>query len=338
MIFVSGGTGLVGSHLLYYLSRSGEKIKALKRKNSDTSRVKYVFSLYDENPGQLYDKIQWVEGDVLDYFSLENAIDEKDKVFHCAAIVSFHPSRHAQMMKVNVNGTSNLVNACLQKKAEKLCFISSIAALGRNSDGEEIDENTAWKTSRNNSAYAVSKYNAEREVWRGAAEGLKTVIVNPSVILGPGKWNIGSAQLFEQVWKGLRFYTNGINGFVDVRDVGRIMIRLMESDIVNERFIVNAENISYEFLFTEMAKALKKKPPNIRVNTLISEIAWRIEKLKFYLTGKQPLITKETARTANARYYYSTQKLLNTIDYQYIPARKSVRDTAEIFLNEHINQ
>ncbi len=335
MIYVTGGTGLVGSHLLYYLSREGHKIKALKRPGSDSRRLEKIFSHYDNNPAALLKNIEWVEGDVLDYFSLEDSISEGDQVYHCAAMVSFNPSDHDQMMRINVQGTGNLVNACLKKDIAKLCFVSSIASLGRTSDGEVVDERVGWKTSRNNSVYAISKYNAEREVWRASAEGLKVVIINPSVIIGPGRWDQGSAQLFEQVWDGLKFYSNGVNGLVDVRDVAQIMIKLMESDIDGERFIVNAESISYQKLFNEIAVNLGKKPPHIKVNPLITEIAWRIEKLKYLISGKAPLITKETARTANARYYYSSEKLLNAINHQYIPFAESIQDTAQVFLKDH---
>ncbi|MDZ7743095.1 MAG: NAD-dependent epimerase/dehydratase family protein [Bacteroidota bacterium] len=338
MIYVTGGTGLVGSHLLYYLSRQGHKIKALKRSGSDSGRLERIFSHYDKNPAALLKNIEWVEGDVLDYFSLEDSISEGDRVYHCAAMVSFNPADHDQMIRVNVQGTGNLVNACLKKNIDKLCFVSSIASLGRASDGEAIDETVGWKTSRNNSVYAISKYNAEREVWRGTAEGLKAVIINPSVILGPGRWDQGSAQLFEQVWEGLKFYSNGINGLVDVRDVAQIMIKLMESNIHGERFIVNAESVSYRKLFKEIALNLGKKPPFIKVNPFITELAWRIEKLKFLITRKAPLITKETARTANAKYFYSSDKLIHALNYQFINSSKSIKDTAQVFLKDHQQQ
>jgi dihydroflavonol-4-reductase len=197
MILVTGGTGLVGSHLLYDLVKSGASVRALKRAGSDLKGVLKTFSFYSQVPEELFSRIQWVEGDIEDMASLEDAMEGADKVYHCAAIVSFLPQDRSAMLRVNVEGTANVVNACLQKQVSKLCHVSSIASLGRNSTSDLVNEETHWKTSPQNSWYAISKYGAEREVWRGAEEGLKVVVVNPSVILGPGSWN----KSFYSVWQ-----------------------------------------------------------------------------------------------------------------------------------------
>lgn len=337
MELVTGGTGLVGSHLLYDLVFSGKKVRALRRKTSDIEWVEKVFSYYNENSKELFERIEWVEGDMLDIFSLEKALEGIDKVYHCAAMVSFDPSDADKLMHVNIQGTANLVNVCLEKNIEKFAMISSIAALGRAVDGQYIDERSQWKASKNNTAYAISKFNSEREVWRASEEGLPVVIVNPSLIIGPGDWSEGSAQFFSTVWDGFPFYSEGVNGFVDVRDVARATIFLMDSEVVNERFILNSENISYKVLLSKVAESLGKKPPGFRVNRLMGQIAWRIEKIRTTFTGKNPLITKETAKTAVGRYYYSSKKIREKIKFEFMPMEKSIMDTGKIFRSEHQN-
>ncbi|MCU0370166.1 MAG: NAD-dependent epimerase/dehydratase family protein, partial [Bacteroidales bacterium] len=235
MIFITGATGLVGSHLTFELVRSGQPVRALKRPSSDMGMLEKVFRLYSDNPENLLSTIEWVEGDILDIFSLEEAMEGADTAYHCAALVSFLPKDRKKLIKINTEGTANVVNAALEKKLRKLCHVSSIAALGRPENlTDVIDEDLVWKTSRNNSVYAVSKYGAEREVWRGTAEGLDAVIVNPSIILGVAGNSQGSSRLFNTVWQGLKVYPPGKNGFVDVRDVARAMILLMNGDFRNE--------------------------------------------------------------------------------------------------------
>ena len=336
MILVTGGTGFLGSHLLYNLCKSGHSVRAIKRKNSSLQLTKKVFSYYDKNPETLFSKIEWVEGDVLDIFSLLDALEGIKQVYHTAAIVSFEHSQKDTMMKTNVNGTANVVNAALEKKVSKLCFVSSIASLGRASGNKPIDEETHFTNSVNPSAYSISKFESEREVWRGISEGLNAVIINPSIILGPGNWDDGSAKLFQTVYKGLKFYTTGSNGFVDVNDVAQVMILLMESRVKNERFIVNAENVTYKSLFTMMAEALGVTPPNIKAGSFMSAVYWRVLKAKSLFTGKTPAVTKETANTARQHYQYNNKKLLKSIDFEYTPVSESVRRAGELFLKDKL--
>ena len=335
MIFVTGGSGLVGSHLLFDLVSSGKQVRALIRKNSSTELTKKIFGYYSNDSEKLMNSIDWVEGDVMDIYSLYEAMEDVDKVYHAAALVSFHASDQKEMMKTNIDGTANIVNACLYKNIKKLCYVSSIASLGRTDNDEFIDEETQWKNSGNNSKYSISKYGAEREVWRGTIEGLPAVIVNPSVIIGPGDWKKGSSQLFQQVWNGLKFYTNGVNGYVDVRDVSKAMILLMDSDIVNSRYVISSENIDYLQLFTMISGGLNKKIPSIKANLFLSQIAWRAEKLRSSITGKKPLITKETARTAFHKYYYSNEKIKKALNFEFIPMPQSISETSKLFLREN---
>lgn len=334
MNLVTGGTGLVGSHLILELLASNEKVRAIKRENSDLNLVKKIFSYYTNNPEDIFSKIEWINADVLDYFSLYDSMENTDKVYHCAAQVSFNPKDRETMMKINIEGTANIVNACLEKKISKLCHVSSIATLGRAENDGFTDEETFWKPSKKNSHYSISKYNSEREVWRGSAEGIDTIIVNPSVIIGPGDWTKGSSQLFTTAWDGLKFYTEGVNGYVDVRDVAKAMVLLMNSEIKNQRFILNSENLSYKDFFNICCDSLSKPRPSIKVNETISEIAWRFEKIKSIITQKNPLVTKETARTANQKYFYSNEKLKKYINYSFIPMNKSITDTCNCFIKD----
>lgn len=334
MIFVTGGTGLVGSHLLFNLVHSGAAVRALRRENSSFGLVKKVFGYYSSKPEELLGMIEWVSGDVTDIFSLNEALEGVEKVYHAAAVVSFHPADRNEIMKINVDGTANVVNACLNNGVKKICHVSSIAALGRAENNKITDEETEWKSSKNNSLYSISKYEAEREVWRGSIEGLPAVIVNPAVIIGPGDREKGSSQLFDLVWNGLKYYTDGVNGYVDVRDVSKAMVALMESDAVNSRFIISSENISYYDFFKMIAEGFGKNIPNVKVTPFLSGIAWRAEKIRSLLTGKKPVITKETARTAMQQYFYSNEKIRNTLGFEFIPVSVSINDTCRLFLKE----
>jgi dihydroflavonol-4-reductase len=331
MILVTGATGLLGSRLLFDLAKAGAKVRALKRSSSDMRNVNRYF----DNDPQLFSNIEWAEGDVTDLFSLADALKGIEKVYHCAARVSFHPSERPDMHNVNICGTANLVNLSLESGVKKICHVSSVAALGRTGSEEIINENAGWKTSSHNSSYAVSKYGAEREVWRGIAEGLDAVIVNPGVIIGPGNWKNDSSLLFGQVAKGLKFYTSGINGFVDVRDVSTAMIRLMEATIKNERFVVVSESIPFRDVFDTMADEITRKRAGIYAGPLLSSVAWRLEHMRYMLTGSKPVITRETARSASGKYYYDNSKIKSALNFDFIPVKKSIKDTAEIFKKEN---
>ncbi len=337
MILVTGGTGLLGSHLLLELTRGGGKVRAIKRSQSDLGLVNRIFTAYGSNDLALLKSIEWVDADLLDYYSLAEALQGISEVYHCAAIVSFHPTDKEQMLKINIEGTSNLVNACLESGVKKFCHASSIAALGRSENSNNIDESVTWKSSKRNSAYSLSKYGAEREVWRGIAEGLNAVIVNPSVILGPGRWHTGSSELFSLVWKGLSFYTKGINGYVDVRDVARAMTTVMHKELFGERFVVSAENLSYAQLFAEIATNLGKKPPSIQVRPWMGKLAWRLFAVKGFFTSKKPAITRETARSANNTHFYSSRKLQEATGFEFISIKQSISEISALFLREKRN-
>lgn len=250
-----------------------------------------------------------------------------DAVIHSAARVAFRKKEHAAMLHTNIEGTANMVNAALLKKVPRFVHISSVASLGRTTQGEEVTEKKNWEDNDSNSVYALSKYHSEMEVWRGIGEGLDAVILNPSTILGYGDWHQTSCALFKNTWDEFPWYTNGINGFVDVKDVARAAVLLMESGISNERFIVNGENWSFKQLFDTMADAFGKKRPAKEATPLLSAIAWRMEKLKSLFTGKEPLLTRETARIANTSTYFNNSKIRKALPgFSFTPLTDCIRE------------
>lgn len=340
MILVTGGTGLVGAHLLYELTSSGQKVKALRRPQSNTEWVNKIFSYYSDNNESLFAQIEWIEGDILDYLSLEDALKGITSIYHCAAIVSFHGDDHDIMLNNNVKGTGNLIDAAIHNGVKQFCHVSSIAALGKTQDGSEITEETYWTPSKRKSGYSLSKFFSEMEVWRGIEEGLDAVIVNPSIIMGPGNWDIGSPKLFQSIWKGLNYYTRGISGFVDVRDVVKAMIMLMDEtrfeQVKKQRFILNAGNMSYQDFFNKIADGLNKPRPKSFASDVKLQIAWRMAKTASFFTGKRPVITREAVSGTNQNNQYSGEKITRSIGFQYRSLDTSIADIAEIFLKDMV--
>jgi nucleoside-diphosphate-sugar epimerase len=334
MILVTGGTGLLGSHLLYDLVRNNESVRAIIRNREKIKSVKKIFSYYTDNSEDLIQKIEWVEGDILDLYSLEKSFEDIRNVYHCAAIVSFNSKNKRELINANVQGTENVVNLCLRKNIEKLCHVSSIASLGSNLNGELIDENSKWISSKNRSAYSISKYKSEMEVWRGIQEGLNAVIVNPSVILGPGFWNSGSGSLFTKAAKGMKYYTNGITGFVDVRDVSEFMIQLLKSDIDAQRFILNAENLSYKDLFEKISDAMNIAKPRKEASRRLLKLAVFMDTIAGSLGIKKREITREIVKSGTSISKYSNEKIKMTIGKAFIPIDESIGSIAEKFKNE----
>lgn len=309
MIFITGASGLLGSHLIKKISQQNVKIKALYR---------------NEIPFDDFN-VDWIKGDLFDTELLEEILQDVDEVYHCAGKVSFNPKQKKQLFKTNFEGTANIVNACLITGVKKLLHVSSVAALGRLRKNAIVTEEMQWSEETSNSVYGESKYLAEMEVWRGIAEGLNAVIINPTIFLGAGDWNSGSTEIFKTVYKEFPYYSEGVTGFVDVDDVVTAMIALMNSNISAERFIVNAENISYKNLFDMIADCFHKKPPYKKVTPFKAALVWRAEAMRSLFTGKAPFITKETARTALAKVYFDNSKFLKAIpSFKYTPLKISV--------------
>lgn len=311
MILVTGASGLVGSHLLQKLIDAKQSVKALYR-----NEIPVI-----ENAAG----VEWIKGDILDIVALENALENVTQVYHCAAIVSFNPAKKAIMQHTNIEGTANVVNACIQKGVKRLLFVSSVAALGRIREDKPIDETMNWTPETSNSEYGKTKYLSEMEVWRGMSEGLSVVVVNPVIVLGGGDWNSGSSGIFKSAYNEFPWFTEGMSGFVDVKDVVSAMILLMGSNSNGERFILSGHNAYYKDIFGLIATAFNKKPPYKKVTPLLAAIVWRIEAFKAYFSGKDPLLTKETAKTARAKVSFNNSKLLNQFpEFKYTPLNDSI--------------
>ncbi|MFH1320678.1 MAG: NAD-dependent epimerase/dehydratase family protein [Bacteroidota bacterium] len=334
MILVTGGTGLLGSRLIYDLVKAGVKVRAIKRAESDLTTIQNIFNYYSPGEKSLINNVEWVNGNIMDIYSLLEAMNGVREVYHCAASVSFNPKTLHKMMKANIEGTANVVNACLENSIRKLCHTSSVAAIGIIKNGKEANEDTLWRQTPKYLNYSISKFLAEREIWRGIEEGQDAVIVNPSIIIGPGNWRKSSANMFPRVWNGLPYYTSGTNGFVDVRDVSRAMIVLMKSEIKSERFIISSENKPYKEVFELIADNLGKKHASIKVTPFLAEILWRLDKTRAWFTASRPAITKEIAREASLKRQYSNIKIKKTIGLDFIPVEEAIKHTSEIFLKE----
>ena len=332
MVFVTGGTGLVGSRLIIDLIDKGEKVIALKRDNASFTKFSSIVKSYNVNKTSIDENVTWVEGDLLDLECLFQLVPEGSKVYHCAAKVSFNPKMSKNIIETNVEGTANLVNVCLQKNVLKFCHVSSIGALGGKIIGQKIDEETPWSPA-GKSAYSLSKHFSELEVWRGIAEGLNAVIVNPAVILGPGDWNQGSSQLFTMVSNGLKYYTSGTTSYVDVRDVTKVMILLMDSDIQHERFLLASQTLSYKELFTQIADAINGKAPYIQASKFMTFLAYMLESLRSGLFRIEPKITKQTHKIAHTCDDYSGTKICEKVGFAYTPIDQTIKFIGDCFIS-----
>lgn len=331
MILVTGGTGLVGSHLLYQLSLENETLKATYRKNSNLEAVKKVFSYFSEDYEYLFKKIEWIEADITDIFALEVAFENVTEVYHSAALVSFNDADYKKLRKINIEGTTNVVNFCIDKQVTKLCYVSSIATISSSVTTKILDEQNEWDIEKSDYGYAISKYGAEMEVWRASQEGVPVVIVNPGVILGAGFWSSGSGTMFSKIYKGFKFYSEGVTGFVSVNDVVKAMMLLMKSNIYNERFILVAENLTFKEVFFSIAKCFGKKVPTIKVSKFMSNLAWRFEKVKAFLFNKKPMLSKHSASSIHQKRYYNAEKIKNTLQFQFQPISKTIEEICLLY-------
>lgn len=335
MVFVTGGSGLVGSHLLLALCRTGKNVKALIRDGAAKLDIKAIFNFWEPEHADIYfGRISWVIGDILEIDSLEEAMLGCNEVYHTAALVSFHPLDHRQMEKVNAEGTANVVNMALHYAVEHFCFVSSVAAIGRTKNGQQINESGEWKTSPLNSKYAITKYTAECEVWRGMEEGLNVVVLNPGLVLGPVRNYRSSASIFGKIKNGFSFYPEGGTGFVDVRDVADAMINLRDESWGN-RFILVSENISYREVFSRIARGFKLKEPHIEAKSWILKLGWRLFALKDLVFRTKSGITKESARNAGFTYYYSSEKVEKVLGRKLRTTEHIIEESCRFFTDQH---
>lgn len=323
MIFLTGGTGFLGSYILAELVSQGHTVRALRRERA----IPFYLS------PEISEKVEWVQGDILDVTRLNEYLNGCNRIIHAAALVSFYPGDRKKLFKINIEGTANMVNAALENNIPDFVYISSVGALGRTDNRETVNEEKKWESRTHQSHYAISKYYAEMEVWRGMGEGLTPVIVNPSTIIGYGDWNHSSCAIFKTAYHEFPWYINGSNGFVDVEDVARVVVQLMESAVRNERFIASAENWNYRHLLNRIADGFAKNQPSREATPFLAGLAWRAEKFKSIFNGKKPLLTKETAAIARKHSVYDNSKLLKALPgFQFIPLEDSIRNACSLYL------
>ncbi len=315
-ILVTGGTGLVGSELINQLLQEGYHVKAT----------------YNKTPLKIaHENLSICKCNILDIDVLAEVMEDVQVVFHCAALVSFNEDDNEEIIAINLTGTINIVNAALEANVDKLVYVSSVAAIGRNNSGQLITEDFNSGNHITSSVYSTSKWWAEMEVWRGIGEGLDAIIVNPSIILGGSDWTKGSSKIFKTAWEEFPWYTDGVTGFVDVRDVAKAMILLWKNNVSNQRFILSAENMSYKDLFSGIAKCFGKKPPYRKVNSILTGIVWRLEAMKSFITKKEPLLNKHTSQTAMAKNYFDNSKVKNTLSgFSFRPISQTISDTCKV--------
>jgi nucleoside-diphosphate-sugar epimerase len=324
MIFLTGGTGFIGSYILAELVREGHVVRALRRERPVPSWLSR----------EIAEKVEWVSGDILDVALLNEQVRGCDRIIHAAALVSFDPGERRKLFSLNIEGTANLVNAALENNIPDFIHISSVSALGKSNSGLPVNEEKKWEAPAQETNYAISKYQAEMEVWRGMGEGLNPLVINPSTVLGYGDWNQGSCAIFKSVYRGFPWYVKGGNGFVDVEDLAAAVVRLMAGPIRNERFIVSAENWNFRDLFNRIADGFNKKHPSMEATPFLAGLAWRAEKLKSLFTGNRPLLTRETATMARKTSMYDNSKMLKVLPgFHYRPLEDSIKNACGRYLS-----
>ncbi|WP_299383788.1 NAD-dependent epimerase/dehydratase family protein [uncultured Lacinutrix sp.] len=334
MILVTGGTGFVGAHLLFKLLEEKQTVRAIYRNKKKFNTVKRIFSYYSNSAEALFNTIDWVEADLNDIPALTEAFKDVTHVYHCAAFVSFEPDKFDLLLKTNVEGTANIVNLSIAFNVTKLCYISSIAAIGEAKPGAITTEETEWNPEADNSVYAITKYGAELEVWRGTQEGLDAVIVNPGVIIGPGIWRYGSGSIIKTVANGLKYYTNGSVGYVAVNDVVKALFTLMHSDVKNERFIIVSKNWTYKKFLAICAEALAVNAPKKEAENWLLQIGWRLDWLKHKVTGKRRVLTKQLAESLVSKSQFNGDKIKAHVDFEYSDLEIEITKTCSFYRNE----
>lgn len=318
MILITGATGLVGAHLALYLAERVPQLRALYRTENGIEKTKRLFEKHQKL--RYFNTIEWVKGDITDIPSLENAFIGVTQVYHCAALISFDPKDEDILRKTNIEGTANIVNFCIDYRIEKLCYVSSIAALGDLKPSESmISETTEWNPEKHHSDYAISKYGAEMEIWRGQQEGLSTIIVNPGIILGDGFWNQGSGKIFKNVSKGFRYYTDGITACVGVQDVVSVMYQLMLSDFKNERFVLVSENLTFKEMVEKIAHELKQTRPLIEIPKWICYFFWRMEVLFSFILNTKRNLSYDIVQSLFCKDVYDNTKIKKQLHFQFSP-------------------
>lgn len=330
MVLVTGGTGLVGAHLLLKLLQDGQKVRAIYRTQASVQKTKKLFEIY--NAQDLFTKIEWLEADVLDIPALEIAFQNIEMVYHAAALISFDPKEEEKLRKTNIEGTANIVNCALDFGVKKMCYFSSIAALGDPiQTHDEVDETTEWSPEKPHSDYAISKHGAEMEVWRGYQEGLDAIILNPGIIIGPGFWDSGSGLLFQMTADQNKYFSLGTSGFISVLDVIKIAVALMNSDVTGQNYCLVEENYSYQEVQFAIAKGMNLQPPFKHAKPWMTEVAWRLDWFLATVFNRKRTLSRATAKSMHTQTKYLNHKIKN-LGFEFQPIIPYIKEVAEQFL------
>ena len=334
MILITGATGLLGSHLTATLLIQNKNVRALYRHQSKIENTRQILSYYTNDVDKYFSQIEWYEADVTDYFSLQEAFTGITEVYHCAGMISFDEKDSKQLYAINAEGTAYVINTCLEKGVKKFCHVSSVATLQVQANKTYINEFSVWKTASGNSSYAITKYRSEFEAWRGAAEGLQVLVVNPSVILGAGCWGQSSTQIITRCYNGLPVYTEGITGYVDVRDVATCMIKLMDENKFGQRYILNSENVSFKEITHQLQRNFEKPLSKLKAGKLLLNIALVADIIKSVFTQKRPGLTRNIVRSAQSRSFYDNTRVQRELAYTFIPVKESLAHVANLYKKE----
>ncbi len=334
MILVTGATGLLGSHLTAALLMQNKKVRALYHTKSKIENTKQILSYYTTEVEKYFSQIEWHQADVTDYFSLQEPFTDVTEVYHCAGLVSFDENDSKKLYAINAEGTEHIINTCLEKGIKRFCHVSSVATLQVEANKKYIDEFSVWKTASGNSSYAITKYRGEFEAWRGAAEGINVLVVNPSIILGAGCWDQSSSQLITRCYNGLPVYTEGVTGYVDVRDVAACMIRLMDENKFGQRYILNSENCSFKEVTHQLQQNFHKPISKIKAGKLLLNAGWVISSFAQLFSKKRFVITKSVIQSAQKKTYYTNSKVCTELNYKFIPVKDSLAYIADLYKKE----
>lgn len=334
MNLVIGATGIVGSHVLLELLQNKEQVIAAKQKDSDISKVKELFAYYGEKAASYFENINWIDLDIRDVFSIEESLQGISTVYHCAGLVSFDHRDTFKLKQLNELGTKNVVDACLYKKVKALCYVSSIASINNSDYTKELTEDVFWKKKGNESEYALSKYNAEREVWRGIEEGLNAVIVNPGVILAPVFWSQSSVRLFDECYKGNKFYTNGLAAYVTASDVAKIMHALISKRIYANRYIIIENNYTFKEILSSIQTCFHKPVPSIQISPRLLKLASWLEGIWVFFTRKERKISQALLNSAHNSQNYSNEKIKRLLGYEFTPIQSAIAEICSYYTTQ----
>lgn len=322
---ITGATGFVGVHLIHHLLQKGHSVLAIKRTSSSLKEFELVNNAYGSKVST--DKLQWRDAELTDP-ELVDMFSEVDHVVHVAGLISYYKQDLNELIRVNADGTAHIVNFCLAAGVQSFCYVSSTAAISKQTDKEFQEEGQDWDDKAPHSAYGLSKYLGELEVWRAREEGLQAFIVNPGVILGYGLWDKSSNQLFKKTYNQFPFYSTGVTGFTGVHDLCEVIADLFTKEVDGQQFLVINNNASFKEIMDMMAEAYGKRKPFIGVTGFILGLMKALVAIK-KVFGLRGLISQETVDAATSQFRFSNAKITKHTDHKFWSIEDCIREACE---------